>query len=120
MRATLHGGTRSSEHRTWMAMRERCANPKSRAWEHYGGRGIDVCAGWEDFAAFLRDMGQRPEGRTDKRPEYTIDRINNDGGYWCGRCAECVSLGRQANCRWADWSTQNENRRPQRSHEAVG
>jgi hypothetical protein len=60
-------------------MRKRCRNPKADSYKHYGGRGISVCAQWEDFATFLRDMGERPPGGT-------IERIEVNGNYEPGNC----------------------------------
>lgn len=86
---------------TWSAMLRRCRdldNPR------YGGRGITVCRRWRaSFGAFLQDMGERPAGKT-------IDRIDNDGGYWCGKCDECHENGRKPNCRWATPTEQQRNR----------
>lgn len=81
----------------WRAMIQRCTDPKNKAWERYGGRGIRVCRRWRDsFESFLNDVGCRPS------PRHTIDRINNRAGYKPG------------NVRWATQKEQQRNRRNNR------
>ena len=97
------GGVRdkSSAYSRWSAMQQRCANPKHKQYADYGGRGISVCDRWRDFALFLADMGEPPEGMT-------LDRIDNALGY------------EPANCRWATRTEQQMNRRNNRVIECRG
>lgn len=111
-RNVRHGGAVraaiSPTYRTWSRMIQRCEDATSASFADYGGRGIAVCARWRgDFAAFLADMGERPAGMS-------IDRIDNDGGYWCGHCEKCAENVCPPNCRWATPSEQSRNRRSNR------
>ena len=88
-----HRDALSAEYRTWRHMRRRCLDARSINYHRYGGRGIGICAEWNDFAAFLRDMGRRPS------PNHTLDRLDNARGY------------SKTNCRWATPVEQSNNRR---------
>lgn len=94
---TRHGHARvgavSSAYSRWCGMISRCEDPKHKAFKNYGGRGITVCERWRnDFAAFLADMGEPPEG-------LTLDRINNDGNYEPGNCRWSTRVEQMANAR---------------------
>jgi hypothetical protein len=95
-RAKTHGMKQSREWQAWRSMKQRCLNPKHKAYENYGGRGIRVCDQWlKSFEAFFADMGHRPDG-------HTLERIDNDGNYEPG------------NCRWAPRIEQEWNKRTNR------
>lgn len=82
----------SATYKTWRNMIRRCTDPEHGSYRNYGGKGISVCAEWRsDFSAFLRDMGERPEGKT-------LDRIDSSKGY------------NKANCRWQTMLEQGNNR----------
>jgi hypothetical protein len=90
--ATKHGGRNTAEYSSWIAMRRRCLSPTDKDFPRYGGRGIGICAEWDDFAVFLADVGPRPNGTT-------LDRIDPQKGY------------EPQNVRWADAKVQGRNRR---------
>lgn len=99
------GATRHPLFEKWRSMRRRCHDHKAIDFYRYGGRGIRVCANWRaSFVSFAGDMGACPPGAS-------LDRIDNDAGYDCGHCEDCVAGGRPANCRWATASEQQSNRR---------
>lgn len=79
-----HGHARyrnmTSTYEIWVGMHQRCSNPNHHVFFRYGGRGIKVCERWADYASFLADMGERPEG-------LSLERINNDGNYEPGNCS---------------------------------
>lgn len=83
-------------HRSWYMMNYRCNNPQHIAYASYGGRGIRVCERWhwdtpDAFQNFVADMGDRPSLK------YSIDRIENNKGYY------------PSNCRWATMKEQRAN-----------
>ena len=86
------GGHASPTYTSWQNMRTRCQNLSDPTYPQYGGRGITVCRAWADFERFLKDMGERPAGMT-------LDRKNNEKGYY------------KENCRWATAKQQQQNRR---------
>jgi len=90
----LYGGYDSDhpiEYRTFRSMWNRCTDPKNVEYKHYGGRGITICERWRLFVNFLSDVGVRPG------PDYSLDRVNNDGNYEPG------------NVRWATRLEQANN-----------
>lgn len=102
---TRHGHTAKGRHSptysSWCHMINRCTNPRNDSYEYYGGRGITVCRRWRTFENFLADMGERPPG-------LTIERKNNNKGYF------------PSNCGWATRREQIANRRRARKAEPLG
>ncbi len=101
-----HGLRHDPIFQTWNEILRRCYKPKRKQFKDYGGRGIVAC---EFIRAspvnLLALIGPK------SNPELSLDRINNNGSYTCGHCAECNSKGWVLNVRWANRKTQNRNRK---------
>lgn len=89
-----HGMWKTPEYEAWQGMIQRCENPNDTGYKNYGGRGITVSEEFHDFQIWYEYIGPRPS------PEYSQDRINNDGNYERG------------NIQWATGTEQQNNKRP--------
>ena len=78
----------------WKSMKQRCQNPKCKAYHNYGARGISVCEEWQKFEPFC---SWALENGYQKGLD--LDRIDNDSGY------------SPDYCRWTDRRTNTLNRR---------
>lgn len=83
----------------WLSMRNRCFNSQATGYENYGGRGIRVCAEWDDYIKFKE--WAITNGYADG---LTIDRIDVNGDY------------EPDNCRFVTIKEQNNNRRTTNFH----
>lgn len=82
-------------------MKQRIRDPNVPYYDRYGGRGLDMDPRWEKFEAFVADMGERPpdpEWWTSRKGYWSLDRIDNQRGYW------------PDNCRWATAKEQAANK----------
>mgnify|MGYP000238270122 CR=1 FL=1 len=84
-----HGMTGTPEYKAYWSVKRRIKYPR-RAYEL-----ISMCQGyWDSPEMFMDDLGPKPSSH------HQVDRIDNDGDYSCGRCADCINSGRPMNIQW--------------------
>lgn len=90
-----HGHSRAGKTKTygtWAGMKARCNNQNHWSYARYGGRGISYAPEWNEFEAFLADMGEAPPGAN-------LERKDNNAGY------------SKDNCVWVEHKTNCQNTR---------
>jgi hypothetical protein len=93
VRSRIHGLNRATGYESWRGLKARIKRGSHRKYRAYGGRGLDMDPRWENFETFLADVGSPPT------PEHSIERRDNDRGYW------------PDNCYWATVLEQGRNKR---------
>lgn len=93
--ARIHGGYGERLNHVWNSMVQRCCNKNHISYHNYGERGITVCDEWRNDYAVFKEWALS----AGYKEGLTLDRINNDLGYY------------PDNCRWVTMKEQSRNTR---------
>ena len=98
-----HAESKTRLYNIWNNMRERCSNAKNPQYKDYGARGISVCDDWCNFELFR--AWALSSGYSES---LTIDRIENDKGYYPENCRWATSIQQANNTRKTRLITYND------------
>jgi len=88
------GGKQSRLYRIWHNMKSRCYNSNSINYKYYGDKKIKICKEWKNNYMMFKNWALANGYKKD----LTIDRINNNKGYY------------PENCRWISLSENLKNK----------
>ena len=94
-RVELHGESRTRLYNIWKGIKDRCNNSNCKAFNDYGGRGIEVCSEW--LVSFVAFRGWALSNGY--KEDLTIERKDVNGNY------------DPSNCEWIPSIEQPKNRR---------
>lgn len=92
-RNAVHGRRSARVYESWRGLKARVTRESHVKFPDYGGRGLDMDPRWQVFKEFYSDMGDPPS------PTHSIERRNNDWGYWKDNCIWATALQQGANKR---------------------
>lgn len=93
-RNTKHGLAKTSTYKVWQGIRARCNCPGATGY--LGGR-IKVFARWDDFAAFLGDMGEKPS------PKHELARLDTAKDFSPENCIWRIPTVKQKEKKPPSW-----------------
>ena len=83
----------------WLAMKQRCNNPKHESYQNYGGKGIKIEPPLTDFVEYAKYLENLPGYSRESLDALSLDRINGTKNY------------RKGNLRWTNYNIQIVNQR---------
>lgn len=97
-----HGDTKDRLYKIYHKIKWRCYYPTNSWYSDYGGRGIKMCAEWENNYVNFKEWALA----NGYHHKLTIDRIDNDKNY------------EPDNCRWISQKLQNINQRMRKDNKS--
>lgn len=90
-------------HRKWRNAKDRCTNPKSKAYKSYGAKGVKCL--WPTYEDFERDMkdSYMEHVRLHGKKQTTLERISPYGHYSKRNCSFIPMYEQQFNRRATKW-----------------